>query len=102
MAITAGLGATSIWSGIDTINNPGADAVRKACQSASPDCQTLNEQGVAKQRRTNILIGSTAGAAAVTVVFAIFTRWRSPNKPAAQPVALIVDRGAVIGAAGSF
>lgn len=86
LAVTAGLGGTTIWSGIDTINNPGAEAVKKACQTNSPDCQTLNDQGVAHQRRTNILIGATAGAGAVTIILAIFTRWRSPKK--AAPVAL--------------
>lgn len=103
LAITAGLGATTIWSGIDTIQNPGADAVKKACQAQSPSCNTLNEQGVAHQRRTNILIGATAGAGAATVVLAIFTRWRSPKKPA--PVAWSVtpiEGGAAASAAGSF
>lgn len=105
LAVTAGLGATTIWSGIDTVNNPGADAVKKACQANSPTCQTLNEQGVAHQRRTNILIGATAGAGAVTVLLAVFTRWRSPKKPPQaswMPSAIITDRGAALGAAGSF
>jgi hypothetical protein len=105
LAITAGLGATTIWSGIDTINNPGTDAVKQACQTNSPSCQTLNEQGIAHQRRTNILIGATAGAGAVTVLLAVFTRWRSPKKAAQAswtPSAIITDRGAALGAAGSF
>ncbi|MFT3766183.1 MAG: hypothetical protein QM820_11820 [Minicystis sp.] len=101
LAATAGLGATTIWSGIDTQNNPGPDAVKAACQGKGPECP-LYKEGLAKQRRTNILIGATAGTAALTVVFAIFTRWRSPKKPAAEPTAIIVDRGAVVGAAGAF
>jgi hypothetical protein len=101
LAATVGLGATTIWSGIDTQTNPGPDAVKKACAGQGSDCP-LYQDGLAKQRRTNILIGATAGAAAVTVVFAIFTRWKSPKAPAATPTAIVVDRGAIVGAAGAF
>jgi hypothetical protein len=100
-----GLGATMIWSAVDTQNNPGADAVKKACAGQGDSC-ALYQEALSKQRRTNILIGAAAGTGAVTVVLAIFTRWRS--KPAADPAASLVpavavsDRGAVFGAAGSF
>ena len=105
LAATAGLGATTIWSGIDTQNNPGVDAVKAACQGKGPDCP-LYQEGRSKQMRTNILIGATAGTAALTVVFAVFTRWRSPRTPASagglMPIAIVVDRGAVVGTAGAF
>lgn len=102
LAATAGLAGTTIWSGIDTQTNPGPDAVKAACAGKGTECE-LYQEGLSKQRRTNILIGATAGTAAVTVVLAIFTRWRSPKKPAAALVPLIsVDHGAVVGAAGSF
>jgi len=101
LAATVGLGATTAWSGVDTQTNPGPDAVKKACAGQGSSCPEYQE-GLAKQRRTNILIGATAGAAAVTVVFAIFTRWKSPKQPVATPTAFVVDRGAVVGAAGVF
>lgn len=102
LVATAGLGGTTIWSGIDTINNPGADAVKKACQGKGPDCE-LYKEGVAKQLRTNILIGATAGTAAVTVLFAIFTNWRGNKaKPPAEPTAIVIDHGGALGARGVF
>ena len=106
LGATAVLGATTIWSGVDTQNNPGPDAVRMACRGQDTSCP-LYQEGLAKQTRTNALIGATAGTAAVTVVLAIFTRWRGDKKepaaePAAEPTAIWVDRGAVLGAAGVF
>jgi hypothetical protein len=110
VAATVGLGATLIWSGIDTQTNPGPDAVKAACEGKGTSCP-LYQEGLSKQRRTNILVGATAGTAAVTVVLAIFTRWRTPKKPATDPVAkgvvwsptaIVVDRGGAVGATGSF
>jgi hypothetical protein len=101
-AATVGLGATTIWSGIDTQNNPGPDKVKQACFGKGPDCP-LYKEALGKQTRTNVLIGATAGTAAVTVVLAIFTNWRGNKpKPPAEPTALITDRGAVLGARGAF
>lgn len=99
---TAGLGAATIWSGIDTQTNPGPAAVKAACQGKGPECPLFKE-GLAHQLRTNVLIGATAGVAAVTVVLAIFTRFRGEKKPPpAEPMAFVTDRGAVLGAAGVF
>jgi hypothetical protein len=102
-AATVGLGATTIWSGVDTLNNPGADAVKKGCVGQGTSC-ALYQEGLAHQRRTNILAGVTGGVAAVTIVLAVFTNWHGSKKdpPPAEPVALVVDRGAVLGAAGAF
>jgi hypothetical protein len=77
---TAGLGATTIWSGIDTINNPGEDAVREGCRGQGEDCE-LYQEGQSKELRTNALIGATAGVAAVTVVLAIVTDWDGDDEP---------------------
>jgi hypothetical protein len=102
LVATAGLGGTTIWSGIDTINNPGADAVKKACGGKGPECP-LYKEGLSHQLRTNVLIGATAGTAALTLVFAIFTNWRGNKpKPPAEPTAIVVDRGAALGARGAF
>jgi hypothetical protein len=109
---TVGVGATTIWSGIDTQNNPGAAAVMAQCKGQGPSCP-LYQEGLSKQTRTNALIGATAGAGALTVIFAIFTSWHgskkppvamgvTPKPPAVEPTALVVPRGYVLGAAGAF
>ncbi len=108
---TAGLGGTTIWSGIDTMNNPGADAVREECRGQGEDCE-LYQEGQSKELRTNALIGATAGVAAVTLVLAIVTDWDGDPDPAAafvgpqkrskktgknEPLPLWVDVGSAIG-----
>ncbi len=99
---TVALGAATLWSGVDTINNPGTAAVMMACAGKGPSCP-LYQEGLSKQTRTNALVGATAGTAAVTVVLAIFTRWKSGAKPPpAEPTAIVLDRGAALGAAGAF
>jgi len=100
---TVALGAATIWSGVDTINNPGTAAVMMACQGKGPSCP-LYQEGLSKQTRTNALVGATVGTAAVTVVLAIFTRWKRSGDapPPAEPTAMFVDRGAVLGASGAF
>ncbi len=86
--LTAGLGGTAIWSGIDTVNNPGEEAVKAACAGKGEDCP-LYQEAQDKELRTNILIGATAGVAAVSVVLAIVTDWgggEKPVEPAAENV----------------
>jgi hypothetical protein len=80
LAVTAGLGGATIWSGVDTLNNPGTDAVRAACAGQSTDCP-LYQDGEAAELRTNVLIGATAGAAALTVIFAIVSDWDGDPEP---------------------
>lgn len=104
MVATAGLGGVTIWSGIDTKNHPGVAAVKAQCVGLGEACPAYQE-GRKKQARTNIFLGATAGAAAVTVVLAILTNWRGDKKalgPTAAPTASITDHGAVLGAAGVF
>jgi hypothetical protein len=103
LATTAALGIATIWSGVDTQNNPGVSAVRAACQGQGTSCP-LYQEGVSKQNRTNALLGSTLGFAGATVVVAIFTRWKGAPSAVAPvaPSALVVDRGAGLGAAGAF
>ncbi len=74
MVVTAGLGGTLVWSGIDTLNSPGTEVVERECVGQGTDCEEYQD-GLAKQTRTNVFIGATAGAALVTVLFAIFTDW---------------------------
>jgi hypothetical protein len=82
LAATAALGGTAIWSGIDTMENPGPDAVREACAGQGEECP-LYQEGQDKEVRTNGLIGGTAGAAALTVIFAIVADWDGDDDPAA-------------------
>ncbi len=88
LGVTAVLGAVTIWSGVDAINNPGADAVKKDCVGLGTSCPAYQE-GLSHQRRTNILIGVTSGTAAVTIILAIVTNWhgsaKKPDDPANPP-----------------
>ncbi|HEY3253875.1 MAG TPA: hypothetical protein VGJ91_08015 [Polyangiaceae bacterium] len=121
VGVTAALGGVSIWSGIDTQNNPGQDRVREACKSVGSDgthsaeCDSLYNQGVDKQHRTNLLFGVTAGLGVATaVVGAFFTDWGGSKKPEAEQAAktqrkgfsiqpwVSVGSGASVGALGRF
>ena len=71
-----------VWSGIDTVNNPGADAVRRACSAVGYDGnRRLPGRGRrhGAQLRTNIHHRrSTSGVAAATAVVGLFfTQWPS-------------------------
>lgn len=85
--LTVVVGGITIWSGIDTVNNPGADAVKKGCVGQGESCD-LYQEGLGKQTRTNVLIGVTAGLGVVTaLVGALATDW-SGGKSASQESAL--------------
>jgi hypothetical protein len=84
LAATAGLGGVTVWSGIDTQNNPGPDAVREACAGLGTDCPAYQD-GQAKELRTNVLIGATAGAAVLTTAVGLFlTDWGGSSTPSAD------------------
>ncbi len=65
--VTAGLGAVTVWSGLDTLK--ARDDYRET--KTRQDWQ----DGKDREKRTNILIGATAGAAVITGVLAFFTDW---------------------------
>jgi len=111
---TGGLGAVTIWSGIDTIYYPGVDKVRTDCAGQGTDCPTY-QLGLQQQTQTNVLIGVTSGVGAATILIAIFTDWG--GKKAAAPQARFVtpwvapvgdpggstkEKGAALGVRGSF
>jgi len=119
-AITAAAGAFTIWSGVDTINDPGADYVRDLCAEEGadgPNCQAAYNEGRDKQLRTNIAIGATALLGAATIVIGAFaTDWgggkseavrleRAPSRTALRDVRvspwLGVNSGG-LGASGRF
>jgi hypothetical protein len=65
--VTAGLGAAAVWSGLDVLSAHDDYTGRES--------QTAYENGLDKERRTNVFIGATALAGASTLVLAYFTRW---------------------------
>lgn len=115
LGLTAAVGGVSIWSGVDTQNNPGPNKVRDACQASRDDCKSLYQQGLNNQHRTNILLGVTAGLGVATaVVGAFFTDWggKKATPDAAQARLaraqfevepwLSIGSGASVGALGRF
>ena len=82
--LTAVAGGITIWSGIDTKNNPGADAVREKCVGRGTSCPEYQE-GRDKQLRTNVLIGVTATLGVATAVVGILTNWSGGSSEAARP-----------------
>lgn len=104
LGLTAAAGGVLIWSGLDTLQNPGPDKVREVCAGKGPECPEY-KLGLDNQLRTNILIGATAGAGAITALLAIFTRWSSaetPKKVGLTPTALVLPHGAVVGVTGAL
>jgi hypothetical protein len=73
-SLTAVSGVVTVWSGLDTQNNPGADTVKEKCKGLGEDCPEYQD-GLKSQKRTNILLGVTGGLAVFTVVSAILTDW---------------------------
>jgi hypothetical protein len=114
--VTAALGAVTLWSGLDTVKNPGEDAVHEACQNEHPDCRTLYDDGRRRQTRTNVLLGVTAGVGLATILIgAVGTDWGDDSpasevgsgrskKSARSGIApwLSVGDGALVGAEGRF
>jgi hypothetical protein len=107
---TAVAGGVTIWSGIDTANNPGADKVKAECPKNDTSCP-LYKEGRSKQARTNILLGVTGGLAVATgVIAAIAVDWGPPSLPgvdSARRKARVRPyfswhNGPSIGARGSF
>lgn len=75
---TAGLGAVTIWSGVDTMSAYD--------QYKLEETQDGLDDGLARQTRTNILIGATAAVGAATTLIAIFaTDWESSWSVALAP-----------------
>ncbi len=83
--LTAAAGGVTIWSGLDTQKNPGADRVREECAGQGENC-ALYQDGLKRQRRTNVLLAVTGGLAlTTTVIGALFTNWKgAPEEKAAR------------------
>lgn len=102
MVATAAVGGVTIWSGIDTLNDPGKDGVRAACVGLGTDCPEY-QRGLEKQNRTNILIGATAGAGFVTLlVGSLLTDFSSAERTAVSWNLSASPEGAGAAVSGSF
>ena len=87
-ALTAVGTGLIVWSGIDTVNNPGQTAVRKACINGyDAACKSVYDPGSAAEVRTNVFVAVTSVLGVATgVVGLFFTQWSSPATVAgAQP-----------------
>jgi hypothetical protein len=107
LAATGVLTGVTIWSGVDALNNPGTDAV-KNCNPAQTDCQALLDQGIAHEKRTNVLIGVTTVVGVTTGIIALFfTNWgddtsQSDKKDARILPVVGLSDGVTLGAVGRF
>jgi hypothetical protein len=73
--LTGALGIATTWSGIDTLNNPGKQAIKDKCVGLGTDCPEYQE-GLSNQRRTNILLGATAAVGVTTILIGVLaTDW---------------------------
>jgi hypothetical protein len=117
LGATVALGAVAAWSGIDA--NKGVSAYEAAARSASSpginngssptpqeQAQLLLEEGREKERRTNILIGVTAGMAATTAVLGVFTNWKGESRDATskriEPSIGVSTKGGALTIRGRF
>jgi hypothetical protein len=109
--LTAVVGGVTIWSGVDTLSNPGTAKVSADCDGKYTnisDCPTY-QLGLDHERRTNILIAATSVVGVTTAVIGLFfTNWggddsAKPDKKDAfiQPVVGFQD-GVNVGAVGRF
>lgn len=90
---TLGLGGATLWSGLDVL--AAHDEYEKN------QTQKAYEDGLDKQRRTNILIGATAAAGAATVVFAILTKWKSDDSAVRAGVD-VGSRSGIVTVSGTY
>jgi hypothetical protein len=105
---TLAAGGVTAWSGLDTVNNPGTDRVKKECRAGDENC-ALYQDGRARQARTNVLIGVTGGLAVATgLLGALAVDWGggSPSDTARTRIRIrpYVSLGAdkTFGAKGTF
>ncbi len=72
---TVALAGASTWSGVDTLNNPGREAVVRDCVGLGEMCPTY-QQGLRNQDRTNILWTVTASVGVISGLIGwLFTDW---------------------------
>ncbi|MEM8606487.1 MAG: hypothetical protein AAGF92_05255 [Myxococcota bacterium] len=117
LGATVAMGAVTVWSGLDanngvsdfeaaarTANSPGIN--NNGSPTPAQEAEALLNDGQKKERRTNILIGVTAGMAAGTAVMGIFTNWkkesREPSARRLEPGVGVTNRGGALSLKGRF
>ncbi|MCB9612183.1 MAG: hypothetical protein H6722_06990 [Sandaracinus sp.] len=109
LALTLGSAGVLVWSGMDTLSARDAYEEEAASARMSGDYTLASEMlddGRTKELRTNVLIGTTAGLAAITVILAIVTDWGGSDDEASagrvSPSLAVGPNGAQVGLGGSF
>jgi hypothetical protein len=75
VGLTVAAGGVTVWSGLDTKNDPGPEKVKAECAAGDTNCP-LYKEGRSKQLRTNILIGVTSALAVGTgLIGALAVDW---------------------------
>jgi hypothetical protein len=87
--LTAVLGGITVWSGLDTVNNPGTERVKNECGAQGESC-ALYQEGLSKQRRTNVLIGVTGAVGIATVLVGVLATDWGAKKSARETASLSV------------
>jgi hypothetical protein len=95
--VTVGLGAATLWSGLDTLK----------AHDHYDHSQEQYDAGVDKERRTNILIAGTAVAGVATGVIAVFTRWKAPaaetaSRPSVRASVGVLPQGSMLSISGVY
>ena len=104
VGLTVAAAGVTTWSGLDTLNDPGEERIRRDCSQGDTSCE-LYQLGLSKQRRTNVLLGVTGGLGLGTIlVGAVFTDWRgAPARTSGKLEPwLVIGEGALAGARGRF
>ena len=83
--LTAGLGVATVISGLDVLD--AHDAYQ------GKETQQAYDDGLDKERRTNLLLGATAVVGVATGVVAIFTRWGGSSESTATAPGVRVRAG---------
>ncbi len=89
--VTAGLGAATIVSGLDTLST--RDKITKAVADGDGQAQMLYDTGRDQQTRTNVLLGATITAGVGTAVLAWFTNWSGGHSE--RELAIVPSRHSV-------
>jgi hypothetical protein len=92
-AVTVALGGVSVWSGLNTQAKDDAYRAYVAMPGATRDEGRRGYDAADDaQTRTNVLLGVTAGAAAITAAIGLlFTDWDGDAEPEASPVHVYGD-----------
>jgi hypothetical protein len=108
VGLTVAAGGVTVWSGIDTKNNPGPEKVKAECAAGDTNCD-LYKEGRSKQLRTNVLIGVTSALAVGTgLIGALAVDWGGSSSDSSartkrkiQPIAGW-SHGPKLGVRGTF